>query len=130
MLNRLAGMYAALWSDQRASGCIFRRRKYNLLSRKRLSHFRTLDYSKTKNRKRPDSPFIHKVILYDDKMKVLFNLKGGHRMNCSYICFSPIIPTDTATTARTPKKCPRPSNADCERRTDTEHLCPFNAQRG
>lgn len=79
MLNRLAGMYAALCSDQRASDCIFRGQKYNLLSRKRLSHFRTLDYSKTKNRKRPDSPFIHKVILYDDKMKVLFNLKGGQQ---------------------------------------------------
>ena len=47
--------------------------------RKWLSHFRTLDYSKTKNRKALIDIFIYKVILYDDKMKVLFHLKGGQQ---------------------------------------------------
>ncbi len=47
--------------------------------RKWLSHFRTLDYSKTKNRKDLIDTFIYKVILYDDKMKVLFHLKGGQQ---------------------------------------------------
>lgn len=45
--------------------------------RKCLSHFRALDYSKTKNRKDLIDIFIYKVILYDDKMKVLFHLKNG-----------------------------------------------------
>lgn len=47
--------------------------------RKWLSHFRTLDYSKTKNRKDLIDTFIYRVILYDDKMKVLFHLKGGQQ---------------------------------------------------
>lgn len=47
--------------------------------RKWLSHFRTLDYSKTKNRKDLIDTIIYKVILYDDKMKVLFHLKGGQQ---------------------------------------------------
>ena len=47
--------------------------------RKWLSHFRTLDYSKTKNRKALIDIFIYKVILYDDKMKVLFHLKNGQK---------------------------------------------------
>lgn len=47
--------------------------------RKWLSHFRTLDYSKTKNRKDLIDTFIYRVILYDDKMKVLFHLKGGQK---------------------------------------------------
>ena len=47
--------------------------------RKWLSHFRTLDYSKTKNRKDLIDTFIYKMILYDDKMKVLFHLKGGQQ---------------------------------------------------
>ncbi len=44
--------------------------------RKWLLHFRTLDYSKTKNRKDLIDTFIYRVLLYDDKMKVIFNLKG------------------------------------------------------
>ena len=44
--------------------------------RKWLQHFRTLDYSKTKNRKDLIDTFIYRVVLYDDKMKVIFNLKG------------------------------------------------------
>ena len=44
--------------------------------RKWLEHFRTLDYSKTKNRKDLIDTFIYRVLLYDDKMKVLFNLKS------------------------------------------------------
>lgn len=47
--------------------------------RKWLSHFRTLDYSKTKHRKDLIDTFIYKVILYDDKMKILFHLKGGQQ---------------------------------------------------
>lgn len=47
--------------------------------RKWLLHFRTLDYSKTKSRKALIDTFIYKVILYDDKMKVLFHLKGGQQ---------------------------------------------------
>ena len=47
--------------------------------RKWLEHFRTLDYSKTKNRKALIDTFIYRVVLYDDKMKVLFNLKGGQK---------------------------------------------------
>lgn len=44
-----------------------------------MLHFRTLDYSKTKNRKALIDIFIYKVILYDDKMKVLFHLKNGQK---------------------------------------------------
>ena len=44
-----------------------------------LLHFRTLDYSKTKNRKDLIDTFIYKVLLFDDKMKVLFHLKNGQR---------------------------------------------------
>ena len=47
--------------------------------RKWLSHFRTLDYSKTKPRKDLIDTFIYKVVLYDDKMKILFHLKGGQQ---------------------------------------------------
>ena len=47
--------------------------------RKWLLHFRTLDYSKTKNRKDLIDTFIYRVILYDDKMKILFHLKGGQQ---------------------------------------------------
>ena len=47
--------------------------------RKWLEHFRTLDYSKIKNRKALIDTFIYRVLLYDDKMKVIFNLKGGQK---------------------------------------------------
>lgn len=47
--------------------------------RKWLLHFRTLDYFKTKSRKALIDTFIYKVILYDDKMKVLFHLIGGQQ---------------------------------------------------
>ena len=47
--------------------------------RKWLEYFRTLDYSKPKNRKALIDTFIYRVVLYDDKMKVLFNLKGGQK---------------------------------------------------
>ncbi len=47
--------------------------------RKWLDHFRTLDYTKTKNRKALIDTFIYRVVLYDDKMKVLFNLKSGQK---------------------------------------------------
>ncbi len=47
--------------------------------RKWLDHFRTLDYTKTKNRKALIDTFIYRVLLYDDKLKVLFNLKSGQK---------------------------------------------------
>ncbi len=47
--------------------------------RKWLDHFRTLDYTKTKNRKDLIDTFIYRVVLYDDKMKLIFNLKGGQK---------------------------------------------------
>lgn len=47
--------------------------------RKWLLHFRALDYSKTKSRKALIDTFIYKVILYDNKMKILFHLKGGQQ---------------------------------------------------
>ena len=47
--------------------------------RKWLDHFRTLGYTKTKNRKALIDAFIYRVVLYDDKMKVLFNLKSGQK---------------------------------------------------
>ena len=47
--------------------------------RKWLEHFRALDYTKTKNRKALIDTFIYRVVLYDDKMKVLFNLKSGQQ---------------------------------------------------
>ncbi len=47
--------------------------------RKWLLHFRMLDYSKTKNRKDLIDTFIYRVLLYDDKMKVIFNLKKGQQ---------------------------------------------------
>ncbi|MDE6868359.1 MAG: recombinase family protein, partial [Clostridia bacterium] len=47
--------------------------------RKWLLRFRTLDYSKTKNRKDLIDTFIYRVVLYDDKMKVLFHLKGEQK---------------------------------------------------
>ncbi len=47
--------------------------------RKWLKHFRVLDYSKTKNRKALIDTLIYRVVLYDDKMKVLFNLKSEQK---------------------------------------------------
>ena len=45
--------------------------------RKWLLHFRTLDYTKAKSRRDLIDTLIYKVILYEDKMKILFHLKGG-----------------------------------------------------
>ena len=47
--------------------------------RKWLLHFRTLDYTKTKNRKDLIDTFIYRVLLYDDKMKIIFHLKDGQK---------------------------------------------------
>ena len=38
-----------------------------------------MGYTKTKNRKALIDTFIYRVVLYDDKMKVLFNLKSGQK---------------------------------------------------
>ncbi|GHU98601.1 hypothetical protein FACS1894211_02620 [Clostridia bacterium] len=45
--------------------------------RKWLLHFRDLDYTEIKNRKYLIDSLVYKVILYDDKMKVIMHLKGG-----------------------------------------------------
>jgi len=42
-----------------------------------LLHFRNLDYSQLKNRKDLINIMIYKIILYDNKIKILFHLKGG-----------------------------------------------------
>ena len=47
--------------------------------RKWLEHFRTLDYTKIKHRKNLIDVFIYRIVLYDDKMKILFHLKGGQK---------------------------------------------------
>ncbi len=47
--------------------------------RKWLLHFKTLGYSKTKNRKDLIDTLVYKVVLYDDKMKILFHPKGGQK---------------------------------------------------
>ena len=70
--------------------------------RKWLQHFRTLDYTKTKNRNALIDTFIYRVVLYDDKMKVLFNLKSGQKNELLFNLISPITPTLTA--ARTGAK--------------------------
>ena len=67
--------------------------------RKWLQHFRTLDYSKTKNRKSLIDTFIYRVVLYDDKMKALFNLKSGQKNELLLNLIFPITPT--LATART-----------------------------
>ena len=65
--------------------------------RKWLDHFRTLGYIKTKNRKALIDAFIYRVVLYDDKMKELFNLKGGQK---NELLLNLIFPGPTATAAR------------------------------
>ena len=47
--------------------------------RKWLTHFRTLDYSKTKYRRDLIETLVYKIILYDSKVKILFHLKGGQQ---------------------------------------------------
>jgi hypothetical protein len=44
-----------------------------------LLRFRSLDYTRVKNRRDLIDTFIYSVILYDNKMKVLFHLKGGQK---------------------------------------------------
>ncbi len=60
--------------------------------RKWLQHFRTLDYTKTKNRKALIDTFIYRVVLYDDKMKVLFNLKSGQKNELLFNLIFPDYP--------------------------------------
>ena len=45
--------------------------------KKWLLHFRNLDYSKIKNRRDLINTFVYKIILLDDKVKVICHLKGG-----------------------------------------------------
>jgi len=42
-------------------------------------HFRALDYSKVKNRRDLIDTLVYKIILYEDKVKILFHLKGGQQ---------------------------------------------------
>jgi len=42
-------------------------------------HFRALDYSKIKNRRDLIDTLIYKIILYEDKVKILFHLKSGQQ---------------------------------------------------
>ncbi len=44
-----------------------------------LQHFRNLDYDNFQNRKALINTLIYRVILYDDKMKILFHLKSGQK---------------------------------------------------
>lgn len=66
--------------------------------RKWLSHFRTLDYSKAKDRKAMIDIFIYKVILYDDKMKVLFHLKNGQKNELLLNLIFPDYPDENGNT--------------------------------
>ena len=115
-------MYAALCSDRRASDCIFRGQKYNLLSRKQLSHFRPLDYSKTKNRKDLTARSFIGRYCTTIKWKCYSTLKE----DLGRIALTSAFPRLSRRTRR--RRRERPKNArgraiaGCERRTDTEHL--------
>ncbi len=74
--------------------------------RKWLSHFRTLDYSKTKHRKDLIDTFIYRVILYDDKMKVLFHLKGGQQGELLLNLIFPDYPDGNGNDGENAKKMP------------------------
>lgn len=83
--------------------------------RKWLSHFRTLDYSKTKHRKDLIDTLVYKVILYDDKMKVLFHLKGGQKgellLNLIFPDYPDGHPDDGENAQETPVKEKETDNA-------------------
>ncbi len=76
--------------------------------RKWLEHFRTLDYTKTKNRKALIDTFIYRVVLYDYKMKVLFNLKSGQKNELLLNLIFPITQTETAVRTKTAQKKKKP----------------------
>ena len=84
--------------------------------RKWLSHFRTLDYSKTKNRKDLIDIFIYKVILYDDKMKVLFHLKNGQKNELLLNLIFPDYPDGNRNTNKNGAKKKKPINRFLSRR--------------
>ena len=84
--------------------------------RKWLSHFRTLDYSKTKNRKALIDIFIYKVILYDDKMKVLFHLKNGQKNELLLNLIFPDYPDGNRNTNKNGAKKKKPINRFLSRR--------------
>ena len=81
--------------------------------RKWLLHFRTLNYSKPKNRKALIDIFIYKVILYDDKMKVLFQLKNGQKNELLLNLIFPDYPDGNGEEERNGDKMP-----ENERETD------------
>ena len=74
--------------------------------RKWLLRFRTLDYSKTKNRKDLIDTFIYKVILYDNKMKILFHLKGGQQSELLLNLIFPEYPDGHGEEERNGEKMP------------------------
>ena len=75
--------------------------------RKWLLRFRTLDYSKTKNRRDLIDTFIYKVILYDNKMKILFHLKGGQQSELLLNLIFPEYPDGHGEEERNAIKCPK-----------------------
>ncbi len=60
--------------------------------RKWLQHFRTLDYTKTKNRNALIDTFIYRVVLYDYKIKLIFNLKSGQKNELLFNLIFPDYP--------------------------------------
>ena len=76
--------------------------------RKWLEHFRTLDYTKTKNRKALIDTFIYRVVLYDDKMKMLFNLKSGQKNELLLNLIFPITPEGVVVRTKTAQKKKKP----------------------
>ncbi len=51
-----------------------------------------MDYTKTKNRNALIDTFIYRVVLYDNKMKVLFNLKSGQKNELLFNLIFPDYP--------------------------------------
>ncbi len=73
--------------------------------RKWLLHFRTLDYSK--NRKDLIDTLIYKVVLYDEKVKILFHLKGGQKGELLLNLIFPDYPDGNADDGENAKETPQ-----------------------
>ena len=80
--------------------------------RKWLLHFRTLDYSKTQHRKELINIFIYRVVLYDDKMKVLFHLKGGQKEELLLDLIFPDYPDGNGENGSVTKQSAKEKEAD------------------
>ncbi len=88
--------------------------------RKWLLHFRALDYSETKSRKALIDTFIYKVILYDDKMKILFHLKGGQQGELLLNLIFPDYPDGNADGGENAQETP-------ENKKETDNSVSFSA---